>query len=92
MALKKIAKSLNKVMPKPMQPNNLLKNKFVLYVTAIVSVLNVIKFVFQNEFEFLFLFVILALFSSNFSKNMIVNLLTAIIGTNLIYLMSSTQL
>lgn len=91
MVAKKVRKAINKVMPKPLKPNNLLKNKFVLYVTAILSVLNVVKFIFKSEFEFLFLFVLLALISSNFSKNMIINLLTAIVGTNLVYLIANDK-
>ena len=95
MARKKFTKGVNKVlnknMPSPLKPNNLLKNRFVLYVAAIVSVLNVIKFVFKEEFEYLFLFVLIALVSCNFSKNMIVNLLSAIIGTNLVYLVANNR-
>ena len=89
--LKKTFKTVNRSLPEPLQMDSLLRNRVVLYASVILALINVLKYIYKEEFEFLFLFVILALVSCNFSKNMIINMLVAIIGTNLVYLVSHNK-
>jgi hypothetical protein len=67
------------------QLNNLLKNKYVLYAVFFFAITNVLGFLSIGDFHSLTFFIIIALFSSYFSKNMTVNLLIAIIFTNMFF-------
>ena len=62
----------------------LLTNKFVLYFTAFVALMNVLGYLLNRDIRSLTFFVVLGYLSSYFSKNMIVNLLVAILGTNIL--------
>ena len=64
--------------------NRLLTNKFVLYFTAFVALMNVLGYLLNRDIRSLTFFVVLGYLSSYFSKNMIVNLLVAILGTNIL--------
>jgi hypothetical protein len=64
--------------------NRLLSNKFVLYFTAFVALMNVLGYLLHRDIRSLTFFVVLGYLSSYFSKNMIVNLLVAILGTNIL--------
>jgi len=61
-----------------------LTNKFVLYLVAFLALTNVLGFLMRNDMDSLIFFVSLGYLSSYFSKNMIVNFLIAILGTNVI--------
>ena len=61
----------------------LLTNKFVLYFTVFLALMNVIGYIQKNDMKALTFFVVLGYLSSYFSKNMIINLAIAILGTNL---------
>jgi len=67
-----------------MKLGGLLKNKYVLYFFLFVAITNVLGYLAIGDFHSLTLFVVLGLMSSYFSKNMIVNLAVAILGTNII--------
>ncbi len=67
------------------QLNNLLKNKYMLYAVFFFAITNVLGFLSIGDFHSLTFFIIIALFSSYFSKNMTVNLLIAIIFTNMFF-------
>ena len=60
----------------------LLTNKFVLYFTVFLALMNVIGYIQKNDMKALTFFVVLGYLSSYFSKNMIINLAIAILGTN----------
>jgi uncharacterized protein YoxC len=68
-----------------MKLGGLLKNKYVLYFVLFIAITNVLGYLAIRDFESLSLFVVLGLISSYFSKNMIVNLAVAILGTNVIF-------
>ena len=57
-------------------------SKIVLYLLAIYSLLAVLGFLLKNQIENLTFFLALGYLSSYFSKNMIINFLVAILGTN----------
>ena len=60
----------------------LLTNKFVLYFTVFLALMNVIGYIQKNDMKALPFFVVLGYLSSYFSKNMIINLAIAFLGTN----------
>lgn len=62
-----------------------LKNKIVLYVVFILAITNVLGFLNNNDFESLTFFIVIGLLSTYFSKNMTVNLLIALIATNVVF-------
>tara|TARA_Y100000768_G_C23982059_1_gene686476 strand:+ start:859 stop:1623 length:765 start_codon:yes stop_codon:yes gene_type:complete len=61
-----------------------LKNKTVLYVVAFMAVMNLFGFLLTRNVDAVMFYIILGLLTSYFSKNMIVVLLVAMIGTNLL--------
>ena len=65
-----------------MKVNALLKSKPVLYVVLVVSIVNVVHLFNNKNYDMVALFCVTALLSTYFSKNMIVNLLLALIVTN----------
>ena len=62
----------------------ILKNKYVLYVVLFFAITNVLGFLQRRDFESLTIFVAIGVLSTYFSKNMVVNLLVAIVGSNVI--------
>lgn len=65
-----------------MKVNALLKSKPVLYIVLVVSIVNVVYLFNNKNYDMIALFCVTALLSTYFSKNMIVNLLMALIVTN----------
>lgn len=68
-----------------MKLNNLLKNKYVLYVILFFVVTNVVGLISIGEFNSLSFMLIVGLLTSYFTKNMIIILGTALISTNVVY-------
>lgn len=64
---------------------NLLKNKYMLYFVLFVAVSNILGYLSIGDDKSLMVFIGLAGLTSYFSKNMIVILGAAIVGTNVIY-------
>jgi hypothetical protein len=64
---------------------NLLKNEYVLYGVFFLAITNVLGYLYMNDFQSLTFFLVIGLLSTFFSKNMIVNLLVAIVSTNLLF-------
>lgn len=62
----------------------ILKNKYVLYAVLFFAITNVLGFLQQRDFESLTIFIAIGLLSTHFSKNMVVNLLVAMIGANVV--------
>ena len=62
-----------------MKVPGVLKNKYVLYVLLVVAIVNVLGYLAIQDYNSLALFVVIGLLSSYFSKNMAVNLLSAIV-------------
>ena len=71
---------------------NILQNKFVLYLVFFLSLVTVFGYITTSNFQAVLLFVLISLLTNYFSKNMIVILGAAIIGTNLVTLMNGSFL
>ena len=69
---------------------NILQNKFVLYLVFFLSLVSVFGYITTSNFQAVLLFVLISLLTNYFSKNMIVILGAAIIGTNLVTLMNGS--
>jgi len=63
----------------------LLQNKYVLYLVLFVAVTNVLGYLAIEDFNSLMVFIAICALASHFSKNMIVILGSAILGTNILY-------
>ena len=57
-------------------------SKIVLYLVAFVALTNILGYLMKNDIQSLTFFLALGYLSSYFSKNMIINFLVAILGTN----------
>ena len=62
----------------------LLKSKLVLYLVTLFALFNVVGYLLRKDIESVTFFVASGYLSSYFSKNMIVNLLTACLATNIL--------
>jgi hypothetical protein len=67
------------------QLQQLLKNKYVLYIVFFFAITNVLGFLSVGDYKSLTFFVGLVVVASYFSKNMIVNLLFAMVFTNMFF-------
>lgn len=63
----------------------LLENKTLLYVLLFLAITNVVGYLYVENFDAIVLFVAVGYLSTFFSKNMIVNLITPIIITNMLF-------
>ena len=64
---------------------NLLQNKYVLYLVLFIAITNVLGYLAIEDFNSLMVFIAICALASYFSKNMIVILGSAILGTNILY-------
>ena len=64
---------------------NLLQNKYVLYLVLFIAIANVLGYLAIEDFNSLMVFIAICALASYFSKNMIVILGSAILGTNILY-------
>ena len=65
--------------------NTFLKNKFVYYGLAVASVLHLMGYLSIRNLDAFTFFIAIGVLSTFFSKNTNVNMLTAIVSTNLLY-------
>ena len=65
--------------------NKALTNKYVLYVVTFLAVTNILGYMAAQNFTSVIFFVLLAFLTQYFSKNMTVILLTAMIGTSVLF-------
>lgn len=63
---------------------SLLKDKNVLYVVLFLAVMNLFGYLMLRDLDAVFFFLALGLVTSYFSKNMIIVMIVAMIGTNLL--------
>lgn len=68
---------------------SLLKDKNVLYVVLFLAVINLFGYLMLRDLDAVFFFLALGLVTSYFSKNMIIVMIVAMIGTNLLMSMRS---
>ena len=64
---------------------NLLQNKYILYFILFIAVTNILGYLAIQDFDSLAVFIAFAILTSYFSKNMIIILGIALLGTNIIY-------
>ena len=65
------------------KPISLMKNKWFLYFLSLIAIGQVVTYGMQQQWESTILFVVLGLLAHNYTKNMIVVLLVAIVGTGI---------
>jgi hypothetical protein len=63
----------------------LLQNKYVLYLVLFIAIANVLGYLAIEDFNSLMVFIAICALASYFSKNMIIILGSAILGTNILY-------
>ena len=68
-----------------MKLKSLLKSKLVLYTTFVVAILHVLGYMAVDDDKALLFFLAVGVLTTFFSKNMIVVLLVAIVGTNVLF-------
>lgn len=66
------------------EASKLLTNKYFLYFIVFLAISNVFGYLVTNKFNAVIFFALICLLMANFSKNMVVILLVAIIATNLL--------
>lgn len=88
--MKKFIASLSKKIKK-IKPSSFLQNKYVLYILAVIAIVNILMFANQKDYNSVFVFVIIGFLVSFFSKNMIVVLLSAILLTHALKYVLSTR-
>ncbi len=76
---------------KKIKPSSFLQNKYVLYILAVIAIVNILMFANQKDYNSVFVFVIIGFLVSFFSKNMIVVLLSAILLTHALKYVLSTR-
>ena len=68
-----------------MKLKSLLKSKLVLYTTFVVAILHVLGYIAVDDDKALLFFIALGVLTTFFSKNMIIVLVVAIVGTNILF-------
>ncbi|MBC8304006.1 MAG: hypothetical protein H8E55_50635 [Pelagibacterales bacterium] len=63
----------------------LLQNKYVLYLVLFIAISNILGYLAIEDFNSLMVFIAICALASYFSKNMIIILGSAILGTNILY-------
>ena len=89
--VKSIVKSISKSY-KTGSGKGLLGNKNVLYIVTFVALLNILGFVFLNNYKAIVMFFAIGLIAFNFNKNMIIVLLCCLLATNLYVVFKKPQL
>ncbi len=91
MPLKKTKSSVQNLFNKAVRNNphktsgtGLLYNKYLLYISFIVCIINIVLFMFSGDFISVAIFLLVGYLTSFFSKNMIVILVIALVVSNVI--------
>ena len=71
---------------------NLLENKFVLYLVFFLALITVFSYIVTNNYPPVLLFLLIAILTYYFSKNMIIILGAAIVGTHVVSLINGTNI
>jgi len=66
------------------EASNLLTNKYFLYFIVFLAVSNVLGYIVTNKYNAVGFFILICLLMVNFSKNMVIVLIVAIVSTNLL--------
>ena len=70
----------------------ILENKFVLYLVFFLALVTVFTYIVTNNYAPVLLFLLIAILTNYFSKNMIIILGAAIIGTHLVTIVNGTNI
>jgi len=71
---------------------NLLENKFVLYLVFFLALVSVFSYIVSNNYAPVLLFLLISILTYYFSKNMIIILGAAIVGTHIVSLINGTNI
>ena len=71
---------------------NLLENKFVLYLVFFLALVSVFSYIISNNYAPVLLFLLISILTYYFSKNMIIILGAAIVGTHIVSLVNGTNI
>ena len=74
-----------------MKLRNLINNRFVLYAVSFLALMNVVGYLTRQDMQSVTFFVVLGYLSTYFSKNMVVNLLVTVLGTNILLMNGNYQ-
>lgn len=69
--------------------NNLLKNKYVLYVVALIALIDILGFIMRQEFSAVLFFYLVGMIAYFYTKNMTLVLLTSLVATTLAHLLKN---
>jgi hypothetical protein len=69
--------------------NNLLKNKYVLYVVALIALIDILGFIMRQEFSAVLFFYLVGMIAYFYTKNMTLVLLTSLLATTLAHLLKN---
>jgi len=70
---------------------NLVKNKYVLYVVALIALLDILGYIMRQEFSAVLFFYLVGMITYFYTKNMTLVLLTSLIVTTLAHLLKNTM-
>ena len=70
---------------------NLVKNKYVLYVVALIAFIDILGYIMRQEFSAVLFFYLVGMISYFYTKNMTLVLLTSLIVTTLAHLLKNTM-
>ena len=71
---------------------NLLENKFVLYLVFFLALVSIFSYIVSNNYAPVLLFLLISILTYYFSKNMIIILGAAIVGTHIVSLVNGTNI
>tara|TARA_Y100000816_G_scaffold81889_1_gene56076 strand:- start:6039 stop:6785 length:747 start_codon:yes stop_codon:yes gene_type:complete len=69
--------------------NNIVKNKYVLYVVALIALVDILGYIMRQEFSAVLFFYLVGMISYFYTKNMTVVLLTSLVATTLAHLLKN---
>jgi hypothetical protein len=69
--------------------NNILKNKYVLYVVALIALVDILGYIMKQEFSAVLFFYLVGMIAYFYTKNMTVVLLTSLVATTLAHLLKN---
>lgn len=69
--------------------NNLVKNKYVLYVVALIALVDILGYIMRQEFSAVLFFYLVGMIAYFYTKNMTLVLLTSLIATTLAHLLKN---
>lgn len=69
--------------------NNIVKNKYVLYVVALIALVDILGYIMRQEFSAVLFFYLVGMIAYFYTKNMTVVLLTSLVATTLVHLLKN---